>query len=79
VNHVGEVGLWRWLGIDGDLGTRGNIAHHFDGNKRNRTVAGMARPPCVVILRGDESEVQRRKWRGPRALCYCGGDCKAAF
>jgi len=42
-------------------------------------VAGVARPPRVVFLRGDESEVQRRKWRGPRALCYRGGDCEAAF
>ena len=34
------------------------------------TVAGVVRPPRVVIIRGDESEVQRRKWRGPRALCF---------
>jgi len=43
------------------------------------TVAGVARPPRVVFLRGDRSEVQRRKWRGPRALCFRGGDCVAAF
>ena len=24
----------------------------------------------MVIIRGDESEVQRRKWRAPRALCF---------
>ena len=34
------------------------------------TVAGVVRPPRVVIIRGDESEVQRRKWRAPRALCF---------
>ena len=46
-----------------------------DGDKRNGTVAwsvvtGVARPPRVVILRGIESEVQRRMRRGPRALCF---------
>jgi hypothetical protein len=55
VKHVGEVGLQWWLGIDGDLGTWGNIAHYPDGDKRNgtvawSTVAGVARPPRVVIL-----------------------------
>ena len=39
----------------------------------------MARSPHVVFLRGDESEVQRRMWRGPCALCFRGGDCKAAY
>ena len=33
-------------------------------------MAGVARPPRVVIIQGDESEVQRRKWRGSRALCF---------
>ena len=42
-------------------------------------MAGVARPPRVVILRGDESEVQWRKWRGPRTLCYRGGDCEVAY
>ena len=84
VKQVGEVGLRRWLDIDGDLGTWGNIAHHLDGNKENETLAwstmtGVARPLRVVILRGDESEVQRRKWRGPRVLCYRGGDCEVAY
>lgn len=37
---------------------RGNIAHHYDNNKRNgsvmwSTMAGVARPPHVVFLRGD--------------------------
>ena len=32
------------------------------------TVADVARPPLAVFLRGDESGVQRRTWRGPRAL-----------
>jgi len=31
-------------------------------------VADVARPPLAVFLRGDESGVQRRTWRGPRAL-----------
>ena len=75
MKQVGEVGLRRWLDIDGDLGTWGNIAHHLDDNKGDgtvawSTVAGVARPPRVVIIRGDESEVQRLKWRGPRALCF---------
>jgi hypothetical protein len=61
VKHVDEVGLRRWLGIDGDLGTWDNIAHHPDGDKRNGTMVW-----STVILRGDESEVQRRKWQGPR-------------
>ena len=57
------------------LGTWGNIAHHLDDNKGDgtvawSTVAGVARPPRMVIIRGDESEVQRRKWRAPRALCF---------
>ena len=60
------------------LETRGSgatLLFAFDGDKRNGTVAwsivvGVARPPRVVILRGDESEVQRLKWRGPRALCF---------
>jgi hypothetical protein len=30
------------------------------------------------LLRGDEGGVQRRVWRGPRVLCYHGGDCEAA-
>ena len=32
------------------------------------------------LLRGDKSEeeVQRRVWRGPRALCHRGGDGEAA-
>ena len=51
------MGTWMW----------GNIAHHLDGNKENKimawsTVAGVARPPRVMILRGDDSEVQQRKW-----------------
>ena len=84
MKQVGEVGQRRWLDIDGDLGTWGNIAHHLDGNKENETLAwsivvGVARPPRMVILRGGESEVQRRKWRGPRALCYRGDDCEAAY
>jgi hypothetical protein len=67
VKQVGEVGLRWWLSIDGVLGTWGNIAHHPDGSKGNGTVAwsivtGVARSPRVVILRGDESEVQRQKW-----------------
>jgi hypothetical protein len=84
VKQGGKVGLpWR-LGIDGDRGTWGNIAHHPDGDKRNRTVAwstvtSMVRPLRMVIPRGDESEVQRRMWRGSRALCYRGGDCEVAY
>ena len=75
MKQVGEVGLRRWLGFAGDLGTWGNFTHHLDGDKGDGTVAlsiaaGVARPPHVVFLRGDESEVQRRKWRGPRALCF---------
>ena len=84
MKQVGEVGLRRWLGFTRDLGTWGNFTHRLDSNKGDGTVAlsivaGVARPPRVVFLRGDESEVQRRKWRGPRALCYRGGDCEAAF
>ena len=84
VKQVGEVGLRRWIDFDGDLGTWGNFAHQLDGDKGDGTVAlsivaGVARLPRVVFLRGDESEVQRWKWRGPRALCYHGGDCEAAF
>ena len=46
-----------------------------DSDKRNGTVAwsivaGMARPPRMVILRGDESEVQRRMQRGSHTLCF---------
>ena len=68
------MGTWTW----------GNIAHHLDGNKENETlawstVAGVTKPPRVVILRDDETEVQRRKWRDPRALCYRGGDCETAY
>ena len=60
----------------------GNFAHHPD--KRNETVAwstvaGVARPSHMVILRGDESEVQRQMWRGPRASCYRVGGCKAIY
>ena len=59
--------------FDGDPGRRGDIIHHSDGNTRDRsvtwsTVADVARPPLAVFLRGDESGVQRRTWRGPRAL-----------
>ena len=84
MKQVGEVGLRRWIDFDGDLGTWGNFAHHLDGDYGNKTVAwstvaGMARPPRVVILQGNESVVQWRSWRGPRMLCYCGGDCEAAF
>jgi hypothetical protein len=84
VKQVGEVDLQWWLRIDGDLGMWGNIAHYPGGDKGNgtvawSTVAGVTRPPRVVILQGDESEVQQRKWRGPRALCYRGGDCEAAY
>ena len=62
----------------------GNFAHHPNGEKRNgtmawSTVAGVRSPPRVVILSGDESEVQRRMLRGPRALCYCGGDYEATY
>ena len=82
--QVGEAGLRRRLGLDGDLRTWGNLAHPLDDDKGDgtvewSTVAGVARPPRVVFLRGDWSEVQRRKWRGPRALCFHGGDCVAAL
>ena len=55
MKQVGEVGLRRWLGIDGDLGTWGNIAHHNDGDKGKETVAwntmvGVARRPHVVFV-----------------------------
>ena len=84
MKQVGEVGLQRWLGFVGDLGTWGNFTHRLDGDKGDGTVvlsivAGVARPPRMVFLRGDESEIQRLKWRGPCALCYRGGDCEAAF
>jgi hypothetical protein len=64
LKQVGEVGLRRRLSIDGDLGMWGNIDLHSDGNKGNGIVAwstavGVARPPRPVILRGDESEVER--------------------
>ena len=67
MKQVGEVGLRRWIGFDGDLGTWGNFTHHIDDDKGDGTVAwsivaSVARPPCVVFPRGDESEVQRRKW-----------------
>ena len=60
------------------LETRGGgatLLFASDGDKRNGTVAwsimaGVARPPRVVILRGIESEVQRRMRRGPRVLCF---------
>ena len=60
------------------LETRGGgatLLFASDGDKRNGTVAwsivaGVARLPRVVILRGDESEVQRRMRRGPRVLCF---------
>ena len=31
-------------------------------------VADVAMPPLAVFFRGGESGVQRRAWRGPRAL-----------
>ena len=70
MKQVGEVGLRRWIGFDGDLGTWGNFAHHLDGDKGDgivawSTVAGVARPSGRVFLQGDESEVQRQKWRDP--------------
>ena len=56
-------------------GSGATLLFASDGDKRNGTVAwsivtGVARPPCVVILRGDESEVQWRMRRGPRVLCF---------
>ena len=75
MKQVGEVGLRRWLGFAGDLGTWGNFTHRLDGDKGDGTVAlsivaGVARPPRVVFLRGDRSEVQRRKWRGPARCVF---------
>ena len=63
MKQVGEVGLRRWLGFAGDLGTWGNFTHRLDGDKGDGTVAlsivaGVARPPRVVFLRGDESEIR---------------------
>ena len=59
--------------FDGDPGRHGDIIHHSDGNTRDRSVtwsavADVARPPLAVFRRGNESGVQRRTWRGPRAL-----------
>ena len=59
--------------FDGDPGRHGDIIHHSDGNTRDRSmtwsaVADVARPPLAVFFRGGESGVQRRAWRGPRAL-----------
>ena len=67
--------------FDGDLGIWGNTINHPHSDIRNEfatrsTVADVARPRVRCLLRGDESEeeVQRRVWRGPRALCHRGGD-----
>ena len=58
MKQVGEVGLRRWLGFAGDLGTWGNFTHRLDGDKGDGTVAlsivaGVARPPRVVFRGGD--------------------------
>ena len=49
--QVGEVGLRRWLGIDGDLELWSNIAHHPTTTKETEPWPG----------------VLWRAWRGPRA------------
>jgi hypothetical protein len=71
--------------FDGDLERRGNTIHHPDGDLTNgsatwSTVAEVARPRMRCLLHGDESEeeVQRRVWRGPRALCLHGGEGETA-
>jgi hypothetical protein len=78
--------MWALFGgFDGDLGKRGNIILRPDGDIINgsatrSTVADVARPPRVVssTRRRERGGVQRRMWRGPRSLCYRGGDCEAA-
>ena len=60
--------------------------HHLDGDfiyesVTRSTEAEVARPPCAVssTWRRERGGVQRRVWRGPRALCFCGGGfCEAA-
>jgi len=59
--------------------------HHLDGDfiyesVTRSTEAEVARPPCAVssTWRRERGGVQRRVWRGPRALCFRGADCEAA-
>lgn len=51
-----------------------NIAYHSDSDKINgsrtwSTMAGVARPLCVVFLRGDESEVESNDGYGEATAC----------
>lgn len=52
----------------------GNIARHFDGDKRNgsvtwSTVVGVTRPLRAVCLRGDKSEVPTADATRPPRVC----------
>jgi hypothetical protein len=62
VTRRGRHSAVAWL-INGDLGERGNIAQHSDNDKGNgsvmwSSVAGVARPPCAVYLRGNVREAE---------------------
>ena len=64
MKQVSEVGLWRWLGFAGDLGTWGNFTHRLDGDKGDGTVAlsivaGVARPRAWCFF-----EVMRARSNG---------------
>jgi len=59
--------------------------HHPDGDfiyesETRSTEAEVARPPRAVssTWRRERGGVQWRVWRGPRALCFRGGDREAA-
>jgi len=58
--------------------------HHPDGDfiyefETRSTEAEVARPPRAVSSTWRrERGVQRRVWRGPRTLCFRGGDREAA-
>ena len=58
--------------------------HHPDGDfiyesETRSTEAEVARLPRAVSSTWQrERGVQRRVWRGPRTLCFRGGDCEAA-
>ena len=61
------------------------MMHHPNGDfiyesKTRSTEADVARPPRAVssTWRRERGGVQRRVWRGPRALCFRGGVCEAA-
>ena len=61
------------------------MMHHPDGDfiyesETRSTELAVARPPHAVssTWRRERGGIQRRVWRGPRALCFRGGDCEVA-